>query len=139
MRFLLLALVALAPSITQAERPEQPYITTTGVSGDLGTAKWLRESCAAAVSLYASEDAELNEKQAQGFATALVMIKGMMDGLNKAVWLYEPENAPALLFTPDKWSGFDVIAPSILSFMQRHSDKISDETPAAEVVAAWYF
>jgi hypothetical protein len=139
MKLQLLILLALLPMQLRSEETNNLYIMPQGVSSEFGTAKWLHDSCAAAVASYANEDFKLSEKQGQGFVTAVLYIQGVMAGLNKALWLYEPENAPQLLFTPDKWSGFDVIAPSILSFMQRHSDKISDDTPASEVVAAWYF
>ena len=115
------------------------YITSTGVSEDIQTAKWLREACLASASMYGDDKYQLSDKDKQGVVTAWLYIQAIMLGLNKAVWMFMPETPPPLLFIPGKWQGFDVVGPSILSFMQQHADKISDDTPAVEVVAAWYF
>jgi len=115
------------------------YITSTGVSDDIETTKWLREACLASASMFGDDKYQLSDKDKQGVVTAWLYIQAIMLGLNKAVWMFMPETAPPLLFIPEKWQGFDVVGPSILSFMQQHADKISDDTPAVEVVAAWYF
>lgn len=139
MKLQLIILLVLLPMQLRSEGTNNLYIMPQGVSYELRTAKWLRDSCAAAAASYADDDFKLSEKQGQGFVTAVLYVQGVMAGLNKALWLYEPDKAPPLLFTPKEWGSFEVVAPSILSFMKAHEDKISDQTPSAEVVTAWYF
>jgi hypothetical protein len=139
MKLQLMIFLVLLPMQLRSEETNNLYIMSQSVSAELGTAKWLRDSCSSAVALFADKDAKLSEKQGQGFVTTVLYINGMMDGLNKALWLYKTDDAPSLLFTPKGWGDFAVVAPSILSFMTAHEDKISDQTPASEVVAAWYF
>ena len=122
----------------QGEQPEQPS-TAVVVSGELGSAKWLRESCAAAVDLFARKDHEFKATDFQSITPAWLMISGTMQGFAHAGRVLGPEKSPELFFPPPEWDGYDEAARSILKFMQRKSDMIEDSTAAESVIAAWYF
>jgi hypothetical protein len=136
--FYSLNMAALALTAIQARQPEQPS-TAVVVASELGTAQWLRESCAAAVDLFARNDHELTATDLQSITPAWLMISGTMQGLVHASRILGPEKSPELFFPPPEWGSYDVVAQSILEFMQHHSDMIDSSTAVESVVAAWYF
>lgn len=132
-----LSLTALFLAAIKAEQPEEPS-TAVVVSSEVGTAKWLRESCAAAVDLFASKDHEFKATNFQSITPAWLMISGTMQGFAHAGRVLGPERSPELFFPPPEWGSCDVVARSILKFMQQHSDMIEGSTAAESVIAAWY-
>jgi hypothetical protein len=133
-----LSLTALFLAAIKAEQPEEPS-TAVVVSSEIGTAKWLRESCAAAVDLFTSKDREFKATDFQSITPAWLMIYGTMQGFTHARRVLGPEKSPELFFPPPEWSACDEAARSILKFMQQHSEMIEDSDAAESVIAAWYF
>ena len=63
MKLKLMIFLVLLPMQLRSEETSNLYIMSQSVSAELGTAKWLRDSCSAAVALFADKDAKLSEKQ----------------------------------------------------------------------------
>jgi hypothetical protein len=82
---------------------------------------------------------KLDGKQLQTFYGVIHFYTGFLRGINNTFIQFERGRTPKTLIPPDEWLTWGNVAPDILNFMQKNKKSITDETPASDVLAAWYW
>lgn len=78
-----------------------------------------------------------SDREVNTFNGVMHFYQGYLRGMNNTGLHFERGSAPKTLYPPEEWLAWADVAPQILAFMQKHSDKIGNSTPANNVLAAW--
>jgi hypothetical protein len=140
--FIALARYLLPACLCVAFLLAAPIPATASDKDEAYRAAWLRRGCALTESLKAEGKSAFEKwdwKQEQTFHGVMDFYHGFLRGINNSFFQFERGRAPKTLFAPDEWLTWGNVAPDILNFMQEHKNSITDETPASDVLAAWYW